>query len=688
MNKLKFSCAILGLSLVLFSTPVGAKETLREEFSPGATRVKHSVTYQNNNVIAEVLELDLNNPYLDLKVVAGEGKYTQRATVSSMAKRTDAEALVNGDFYNTLLQGAPDNASIIDGRLVSSPSVYTDRHTLGITSNNQAIIDTTYFEGKVTASNNVSYPIDGLNRSYYWYDGTGEYSHENKIQVYNDFWASASRGEKKNSEVLVNADGIVEAISEGKNFDYPVPDGKQILQVDGTALKFIKENVKVGDKISVDYKITPNYNYKFMIGGHALLVDNGQAVKYTKDINVLGGRRARTAVGISSDGKKIYLVATEGRTSRSAGLTLGELSNFMISIGANKAMNLDGGGSTTMTLKELGKSEYTRVINPEKNGSERKVVSGIGIYNTAPVTGVAKGIKFTGPHSIVVGESALYNVVGAWDENLHPVDFSSWSYQYETDNAEVGLFSNSYLMGLKPGNINVKLVASNGISATKEVAVKGFEEIKTLTAKVDKKRISDGETLNVTTEAKLNDGRTVVLSPRVLTYNIEGFIGNFDENGNLLINSTADLYKAKIAVSAGDKIATTSIYSSSAKVIEMTIDKKDYYVNLEKQSMDTAPFIKDSRTLVPVRFIAEAIGAQVDWNAEEEVVTISNGQDVLTLKIGESSYELNGISTAMDTTPIIKDSRTFIPIRFVAEALGLIVDYDDASRLVSIVDIN
>ncbi|EGY76548.1 hypothetical protein HMPREF9129_2005 [Peptoniphilus indolicus ATCC 29427] len=196
MKKFKLSYFVF-IFLLILNSNVYAKEVLREEFSPGATRVSHDVTYQNKNVKVEVIELDLNNPYLNLKVVAGDGKYTQRATVSSMAKRTNANALVNADYFNMLLQGAPDNASIIDGRLVSSPSVYTDRHTLGITSDNRAIIDTTYFEGKVIAPNNVSYPIDGLNRSYYWYDGTGEYSHENKIQVYNDFWASASRGEKK-----------------------------------------------------------------------------------------------------------------------------------------------------------------------------------------------------------------------------------------------------------------------------------------------------------------------------------------------------------------------------------------------------------------------------------------------------------------------------------------------------------
>lgn len=685
MNKLKFSCAVIGLSLIL-STSVFAKESLREEIAPGATRVMHNVTYQNNNVRVEVLELDLNNPYLSLKVVAGDGEYTQRATVSSMAKRTDAEALVNADFFNTLLQGTPDSASIIDGRLVSSPSVYTERYTLGITSDNKAIIGETYFEGKVVASNKASYPIDGLNKSYYWYDGSGEYSHENKIQVYNDFWASASRGDKKNSEVLVNGSGIVEAISVGKNFDYPVPDGKIILQVDGQALTFINNNIKVGDKITVDYKITPNYNYKFLVGGHALLVDNGQAVKYTKDINVLGGRRARTAVGISADGKKIYLIAAEGRTSRSAGLTLGELSDFMISIGANRAMNLDGGGSTTMVLKELGNSERTRVINPEKNSSERKVVNAIGIYNAAPVTNVPAGIKFKGPDSMVVGESAELSGVAAWDTNLHPMDISSWSYQFNTNNSELGVVSGSYILALNPGELTVSLTASNGLSASKSINVLGFDSIKTLVPKVDKKRVGDGETLNVTTEAILKDGRKIILSPKVLNYKLEGFVGNFDENGNLVVTSTAELYKGLITVSAGSLTANTYIYDSSAKIIDMTINKKDYTIDLEKFKMDTAPFIQDSRTMVPVRFVAEAIGAQVDWDDAEKTVTITNGDNVLTLKIGESTYTLNSQPMNMDTKSIIKDNRTFIPIRFVAEALGLQVEYNDSERIVTIID--
>ena len=65
----------------------------------------------------------------------------------------------------------------------------------------------------------------------------------------------------------------------------------------------------------------------------------------------------------------------------------------MISIGCDKAVNLDGGGSTAMVLKELGSQTGSRVINPEKNSSEKKSCVRYRNFNTSPATGVPKGIK-------------------------------------------------------------------------------------------------------------------------------------------------------------------------------------------------------------------------------------------------------------------------------------------------------
>lgn len=208
--KKKFLCLLFSLIIVLLpNSNVFAKQDFTETISPGVVREEHIVDYDGKSTVINLLKCDLTNPYLNLSVVAGKGKYTKRATVSEMANATDATALVNGDFFNMILQGSPEGPSIIEGKLQSSPCVYTGLYSLGITSDNTAMIEQISFSGKVTAPNGKSYPIDGLNKSYYWYEPTNEYSHQNKIQLYNDFWASKSRGDKKNTEILVNSDGVI-----------------------------------------------------------------------------------------------------------------------------------------------------------------------------------------------------------------------------------------------------------------------------------------------------------------------------------------------------------------------------------------------------------------------------------------------------------------------------------------------
>ena len=99
---------------------------------------------------------------------------------------------------------------------------------------------------------------------------------------------------------------------------------------------------------------------------------------------------------------------------------------------------------------------------------------------------------------------------------------------------------------------------------------------------------------------------------------------------------------------------------------------------------DVSPFIYNGRTMVPVRFISEAFGANVDWNADEWLVTITAASGtVIKLKIGFNDMSVNGIVTTMDIAATIIDNRTFVPVRFIAEALGLKVGWNEASRTVS-----
>lgn len=124
----------------------------------------------------------------------------------------------------------------------------------------------------------------------------------------------------------------------------------------------------------------------------------------------------------------------------------------------------------------------------------------------------------------------------------------------------------------------------------------------------------------------------------------------------------------------------------SRKLVRMTIGSKFYKVDGETRTMDTAPSIYQQRTFVPIAFIALALGASVRWNAQEQEVTISKGGRIVSMTIGRKEYMLNGKPYTMDTAPFIRDQRTQVPLAFAALALGCKVAWVESERKVMILE--
>lgn len=99
---------------------------------------------------------------------------------------------------------------------------------------------------------------------------------------------------------------------------------------------------------------------------------------------------------------------------------------------------------------------------------------------------------------------------------------------------------------------------------------------------------------------------------------------------------------------------------------------------------DVAPFIEESRTLVPLRVISENLGLDVEWMPEEKQVIISQGEDYFVFLIGENFYSKGDLKMEMDATPKIVADRTFVPIRVIAELFNKEVNWDNTNRTVVI----
>lgn len=97
-----------------------------------------------------------------------------------------------------------------------------------------------------------------------------------------------------------------------------------------------------------------------------------------------------------------------------------------------------------------------------------------------------------------------------------------------------------------------------------------------------------------------------------------------------------------------------------------------------------APYIKSERTMVPLRFISESLGASVKWNGSTKEITIENNQNKMILKEGSRTVTINGQSQIIEAAPEIKNGTTFVPLRFISEQLGSTVHYDTKTRSINI----
>lgn len=111
----------------------------------------------------------------------------------------------------------------------------------------------------------------------------------------------------------------------------------------------------------------------------------------------------------------------------------------------------------------------------------------------------------------------------------------------------------------------------------------------------------------------------------------------------------------------------------------------DVLVDGQSINSDVKPYIDaQNRTIVPMRWIGEKLGFVFAWDAENRVVAFSGNRVMVTIPIGQKEATVNDKKVLMDTTAVIKDGRTMVPLRFVLENLGLKVEYRDSTKEVNI----
>ncbi len=219
--------------------------------------------------------------------------------------------------------------------------------------------------------------------------------------------------------------------------------------------------------------------------------------------------------------------------------------------------------------------------------------------------------------------------------------------------------------------------SSSSGSSSSSYSVKPDSDIENGTVKLDKDSAKEGSTVKITVTP--DNGYTV---DKVTVRDKNGNKVNVKDNGDGTYTFT--MPDSKVTIYAEFVEDSGTAYEDDEKII-LTINQRTANVFGELVVNDVAPVIRNDRTMLPARFVAEALGGTVDWNDMMKKVTIIKDELVIEIYIGSATAFVNGVAVTLDSPAFIENDRTYLPIRFIAENLGATVTWNEGTQEVTIV---
>ncbi len=355
-----------------------------------------------------VLSADLSTPGLRLDY-ASQGKVTRRGPLTNALQRDRAVAGVNADFFDITDTGAPLGMGVDRQRGVLHGVSSGRNLTFNVRKGRVARIAQTFLRAEVVARRGTPIPVTNLNSPTIDKNGIG---------IFTSAWGSVSRERtlpgRRGREVVVRK-GRVRRNDTTMTSGAIRPDTIELVGVGVGARKLSK--LRKRTRLTVEYGLA-DPSVQVAVGGNAPLLRNGE-IKAPSD----PAMHPRTAIGVDDDTGKVIIVTVDGRQSHSRGLTLRETAVLMKRLGADDALNLDGGGSSTMLAREAG--EHSRIVNAPSDGHLRPVPNGLG-FSVGKGSGRLDGFRieprgdYEDSHRVLRGLSRVL-VSRGYDDGYHPI---------------------------------------------------------------------------------------------------------------------------------------------------------------------------------------------------------------------------------------------------------------------------
>lgn len=527
-------CANAGATLQVRNYTYDMDTTFHAKVGPGTTQTSLKLSGNGYPLTVHYLTIDRTVPGVSIRAVCATDKLAGTATTTKMAQSKTKNGLTyfagaNGDFFTTSGSatngsskvGTPTTSCIVDGEIYKSSN-----------SNYQFSIDAEgiarvcrfdYYTGTATIGDKVTL-----------FKGVNVMSPNNGITIYTPrFWGSANQNEYadncnqvtarlvEDDEFLAGGKFRLEVTSEPVTHgDLQVPAGGFVIHGRGTSKTNCNTGAKgfvgglhVGDIVEFDNIIlTPEGERIYprqVVSGNPKNVGMGETLDTENERTDASARHPRTCIGISQTGDSIIMMVIDGRVSTSVGVTTSMLADVMRHAGAYEAVNLDGGGSSTLYTQALG------VRNNCSDGSERAVGNAIFAVLEAPEDNEVAEIQFADWRKSVPFLGAYVPTIYGYNKygKLVDTDFKDFTLVCEP---ELGTVSEDGLSVTATGSGShvLKAVASNGASAQIIISVDDSAPIEATLPTV----LLDGERPWDVQLHSVVDGTTMEVSPTAFSW--------------------------------------------------------------------------------------------------------------------------------------------------------------------------
>ncbi|MGV9654012.1 phosphodiester glycosidase family protein [Streptomyces sp. NPDC003554] len=577
-----------------------------EKIGPGIDLQHLKALDQKGWYDAQYLTVDLSDRAVGTDLLTS-GPVSSGGPLSEAADKAGAVAGVNGEFFDIGNSNAALGGEVQDGKLVKSADIGGRQH-VGVSKDGIAqLVDLTVdatadFAGadhkvlSINAANGGGVPADGL---IAFTSAWGDYSRNRGLTgVSNDQIA----------EVLVRNGSVVSVTPNGPAGSGTIPDDGFVLVGRGAAATAIRA-LQPGDPVKLDYQLADNAarTMKFALGHGGTIVSGGQVVKGL-DTSIA----PRTALGFKNGGKTLVLATWDGPGGTGkGGVGIDKEARDLAAMGVETAVNLDGGGSTTMVARALGEDTAT-VRNVPSDGHERNDPNGVGVFvakgdgrlhrllvKPAPGAAAADGnVKvFPGMHRALVAEGV--------DNHETPVKVDPRSVRWSAHGAPV-----------QAGTLRAPAEADGTITVDAHVGPEKAHEKVTVLGPVDGLELSSqrlsivdatpDNAVTVSVTGRDAEGYTAPLDPQDLSLDYDhGVVDIKSVNGKLKITP----------LTAAGTILTVSAGGKSVKLpITVGVQTRTVY----DFDDDVLARWRNNSTAA-TQFSADSDGLRIDFNAMRNV---------------------------------------------------------------------